>query len=56
VTEDTQTCPQCGSVVGDEIKHLEWHARIDGIDGVADEALETAQGAANTLYQNNISL
>lgn len=49
-------CTTCGAMVGDMPKHHEWHGRIDDIEAAAAEANDTADRAANVLYQNDIGV
>jgi hypothetical protein len=42
------TCPTCGSLVADGLKHTEWHHKLESIESDTDEALKIVQGAANS--------
>ncbi|MGC4112258.1 MAG: hypothetical protein QM747_17945 [Nocardioides sp.] len=42
----TTVCPTCGCTVVDELRHTEFHHRIEAIERDTDHALELAQAAA----------
>lgn len=54
------TCEECGAAVADLEKHEGWHSEldttVDGIRSTADDALDRAEQAQNTLYQNGIEV
>lgn len=49
-------CELCGALMGDALKHQEWHEHVTGIESTANDALDRAEQAQNVLYQNDISV
>lgn len=49
------TCEKCGALVGDADRHGQWHLVLETLEVTAEDALDRAADAQNTLYQNNIS-
>lgn len=47
-------CEKCRAVVADVARHDQWHAELGSVAGTAKDALEKAEYANNTLYQNGI--
>ncbi len=53
---DLYGCQICGSAVMDRSLHTTWHQQLAEVDTVATEALQKADDALNTLYQNDIQI
>lgn len=47
-------CEKCGAMVGNADLHVEWHRDLETLEVTAEDALDRAADAQNTLYQNNI--